>query len=262
MEAIHLLPKTKLRSGGAEHALGRPLGRFLFVMERYNKILEKNKREIVLLRGSGCVYRKCAFCDYHTDKCSDQEANYALNSQVLGRVTGEFGDLEVINSGSVFELDPRTLALVRQICLEKEISTIHFESHYLYRDRIPALRQEFSPFRLKMKLGLETFDWDFRENVLKKGIPEQDAALISRHFDEANLLFGIKGQTRESMERDIALGLSHFERLCVNIMCRNTTSVRPDDQVISQFLEHIYPKYKDDERIDILIQNTDFGVGD
>lgn len=168
MEAIHLLPKTKLRSGGAEHALGRPLGRFLFVMERYNKILEKNEREIVLLRGSGCVYRKCAFCDYHTDKCSDQEANYALNSQVLGRVTGEFGDLEVINSGSVFELDPRTLALVRQICLEKEISTIHFESHYLYRDRIPALRQEFSPFRLKMKLGLETFDWDFRENVLKK----------------------------------------------------------------------------------------------
>ena len=161
MEAIHLLPKTKLRSGGAEHALGRPLGRFLFVMERYNKILEKNEREIVLLRGSGCVYRKCAFCDYHTDKCSDQEANYALNSQVLGRVTGEFGDLEVINSGSVFELDPRTLALVRQICLEKEISTIHFESHYLYRDRIPALRQEFSPFRLKMKLGLETFRLGF-----------------------------------------------------------------------------------------------------
>ena len=88
MEAIHLLPKTKLRSGGAEHALGRPLGRFLFVMERYNKILEKNEREIVLLRGSGCVYRKYAFCDYHTDKCSDQEANYALNSQVLGREIG------------------------------------------------------------------------------------------------------------------------------------------------------------------------------
>lgn len=233
-----------------------------FVMERYSRILKKRKREIVLLRGSGCVYRRCAFCDYHTDRCPDEEANFSLNSQVLGRVTGEFGELEVINSGSVFELDSRTLALIRQICLEKGISTIHFESHYLYRNRIPALRREFSPFRLRLKLGLETFDYDFRENVLKKGIPERDAALLSRHFDEANLLFGIRGQTLESMERDITLGLSCFQRLCVNIMCRNTTAIQPDEHVISLFLEHLYPKYRDDDRIDILIQNTDFGVGD
>lgn len=98
------------------------------------------------------------FCDYHLDSCPDEAANYALNREVLSRVTGEFGDLEVINSGSVFELDARMLALIRQICREKGIATIHFESHYLYRDRIPALRQEFSGFQLKMKLGLETFD--------------------------------------------------------------------------------------------------------
>ncbi len=231
-------------------------------MERYSEILEKRKREIVLLRGSGCVYRKCAFCDYHTDKCADPCANFALNSQVLARVTGRFGDLEVINSGSVFELDARTLALIRRICHEKGISTIHFESHYLYRDRIPALRQEFSGFRLKMKLGLETFDWAFREHVLKKGIPEQEPALIARGFDEANLLFGIKGQTLASMERDMSLGLACFERICVNIMCPNTTPVKPDEHVISVFMDEIYPKYRDDERVDILIQNTDFGVGD
>lgn len=128
------------------------------MMERYSEILEKRKREIVLLRGSGCVYQKCAFCDYHTDRCADAQANYVLNSQVLANVTGRFGDLEVINSGSVFELDARTLSLIRQICREKGIATIHFESHYLYRDRIPALRQEFSGFQLKMKLGLEAFD--------------------------------------------------------------------------------------------------------
>lgn len=256
-----MFPKTKLRRKGAEYALGRPLGAF-FVMERYSKILEKRKREIVLLRGSGCAYRRCAFCDYHTDRCSDEEANFSLNSHVLSMVTGEFGDLEVINSGSVFELDSRTLALIRQICLEKEISTIHFESHYLYRNRIPALRREFSPFQLKLKLGLETFDYDFRENVLKKGIPETDISLLSQNFDEANLLFGIQGQTLASMERDIELGLSCFQRLCVNIMCRNTTAILPDEQVVSLFLEHLYPKYKDDSRIDILIQNTDFGVGD
>lgn len=237
------------------------MGRF-FIMERYSKIQEKRKREIVLLRGRGCVYRKCAFCDYHTDRCADEDANFALNSQVLGRVAGEFGDLEVINSGSVFELDSRTMALIKQICREKQISTIHFESHYLYRDRIPALREEFSDFQLKLKLGLETFDWEFRENVLKKGIPEKEPASIARGFDEANFLFGLGGQTVASMERDIELGLSCFERICVNIMCPNTTAVAPDGHVISLFLKEIYPRYKDDDRVDILIQNTDFGVGD
>lgn len=36
-------------------------------MERYSVITNKNPREIVLLRGSGCKWRRCAFCDYHLD---------------------------------------------------------------------------------------------------------------------------------------------------------------------------------------------------
>lgn len=231
-------------------------------MERYSKILEKRKREIVLLRGSGCIYKKCTFCDYHSDKCSSEAENFALNSDVLKNITGEFGDLEVINSGSVFELDDKTIELIKTICKEKGISTIHFESHYLYKNKIPALRQEFKDFDLKMKLGLETFDYDFRENTLKKGIKEKDAKTISEYFDEANFLFGINGQSIHSMEQDIRLGLDYFERICINIMCENTTKIKPDKQVISDFLNGIYPKYKDNERIDILINNTDFGVGD
>lgn len=231
-------------------------------MERYAKILAKRPREIVLLRGSGCVYKKCAFCDYYTDSCKDAEANFMLNGQVLSNVTGEFCELEVINSGSVFELDNDTLALIKRVCYQKNIKTIHFESHYLYRDRIPALREEFSDFSLKMKLGLETFDNDFREKVLKKGINEADIKTICRDFDEANFLFGIKGQSVASMRRDIELGLENFERICVNVMCKNSTSIAPDGEVINAFLQEIYPKYKDDDRVDILINNTDFGVGD
>ena len=81
-------------------------------MERYSIINEKNSREIVLLRGSGCVYRKCIFCDYYTDRCSDEDENFRLNKAVLEKVTGIFGDLEVINSGSVFELDKKTLDFI------------------------------------------------------------------------------------------------------------------------------------------------------
>ena len=170
--------------------------------------------------------------------------------------------MEVINSGSVFELDKNTLDYIKEICRRKNIGTLHFESHYLYRDRIPKLRQDFSDFTLKMKLGLETFDFDFRERVLKKGIDEADPKIISRNFEEANFLFGIKGQTKETMERDISLGLEFYRRICINIMCKNTTSIVPDKKVISDFMTLLYPKYKDNERIDILINNTDFGVGD
>ena len=231
-------------------------------MDRYSKILTKRKREIVLLRGRGCVYGKCPFCDYHLDRCGDEDANYTLNRDVLGQVTGEFADLEVINSGSVFELDEKTLALIGEICLRKKISTIHFESHYLYRAQIPALRQRFREFDLKMKLGLETFDRSFREQVLKKGIPDEDPMIISRHFQEANFLFGIRGQTLTSMEHDIETGLAWFERICLNIMCPNTSPIHPDRDVISVFMDNLYPKYRDNARVDILIENTDFGVGD
>lgn len=231
-------------------------------MERYSKITEKRKREIVLLIGKGCVYKKCTFCDYHMDKCSDEEQNYRLNRQVLTNVTGEYGDLEVINSGSVFELDKNTLSLIKAVCLQKNISVIHFESHYLYKDRIPDLRKDFSGFSLRMKLGLETFDYELRENMLKKGIPEADPKIISEYFDEANFLFGITGQSTASMKKDIETGLLYFERICVNLMCPNSTSVVPDKKVIEAFMNELYPKYRDNERIDILINNTDFGVGD
>lgn len=231
-------------------------------MERYNIIQEKNKREIVLLRGSGCIYKKCTFCDYYTDSCKNPQENYILNKSVLEQITGQYGNLEVINSGSVFELDGKTIDLIKHICREKKISTIHFESHYLYRNRIPALREDFSEFKLKIKLGLETFDYAFRENILRKGINEKNPETIAKNFDEANFLFGISGQTAESMKRDIELGLKYFERICLNIMCDNTTSVLPDKAVIQAFIEQLYPIYKDNKRVDILINNTDFGVGD
>lgn len=230
-------------------------------MERYSIILEKNPREIVLLRGKGCMYRKCSFCDYHLDRGEDAE-NYILNREVLSHVTGNYHQIEIINSGSVFELDPRTMELIRGICREKGIDTIHFESHWLYREHLKKLREEFAGFTLKMKLGLETFDADFRENVLKKGIPERDPAKIAEGFEEANFLFGISGQTLESMKRDLELGLRYFERICVNIMCENSTPVRPDPDVIRAFCENLLPLYRSDQRVDILLNNTDFGVGD
>lgn len=63
------------------------------------------------------------------------------------------------------------------------------------------------------------------------------------------------------MQKDIETGLKYFERICINIMVENTTPIRPDQEVIRLFVEQIYPKYKENQRVDILLQNTDFGVG-
>ena len=42
-------------------------------MERYNRITNKNQREIVLLKSRPCAWGKCRFCDYIDDNSRDRE---------------------------------------------------------------------------------------------------------------------------------------------------------------------------------------------
>ena len=232
-------------------------------MERYSIIKEKNPREIVLLRGCGCSWRRCRFCDYHLDFSANAQANYALNQRELAKVTGIYQKLEVINSGSFTDLDQNTMALIQEICISKDIKEIHFECHWNDRAAIKALRAGFAALGIavKVKIGVETFDPLFRESYLDKGITATDPAEIAADFDECCLLFGLPGQSRESMERDIETGLTHFERICINIMTENGQPIKPDPAVIEIFLKELYPKYMRNPRMDILLDNTDFGVG-
>lgn len=233
------------------------------LLTRYSEITEKNKREIVLLRGSGCKWRRCTFCDYHLDFSPDEDDNYALNQKVLAKVTGKYGRLEVINSGSFVDLDTGTLQDIINICVEKKIKVVHFECHWIHREAAAALRRTFEAhdIHVNIKIGVETFDSQFREQVLLKGIDEASPSKIAAYFDEVCLLFGLAGQTKDSMQCDIETGLAHFDRVCINIMVENTTKIRPSPPVIDIFIKELYPLYKDNERIDILLNNTDFGVG-
>lgn len=232
-------------------------------MSRYSTIIDKNPREIVLLRGSGCRWKRCTFCDYHLDSSPDVHANYLLNKEVLSHVTGTFGTLEVINSGSFPDLDNDTMTEIKAVCLRRGITRLHFECHWMHRKQIPALREYFAAAKieLKLKIGIETFDAAYREEILHKGLTEPDPAVIAEHFQECCLLFGLAGQSITSMKKDIDTGLAWFERVCINIMVENTTAIKPDANVIRGFIREIYPLYKDNGRVDILLNNTDFGVG-
>ncbi|MCD8125537.1 MAG: radical SAM protein [Lachnospiraceae bacterium] len=232
-------------------------------MQRYAKITEKNPREIVLLRGQGCRYRRCTFCDYYEDASPDAAENLRINRQALAQVTGEYGALEAINSGSFTELDPATVDCLEATCRERGIHTLHLECHWLYRRDIPAMRRRFQEagVTLRIKQGVETFDSVYRERVMKKGIRETDPAKIAEGFDECCLLFGLPGQTAESMRADVETGLAHFDRVCVNLMTENGALLQPDAAVRACFLRDVEPLYRENPRVDILRENTDFGVG-
>lgn len=231
---------------------------------RYSVIQEKNPREIVMLVGNGCKWKKCRFCDYHLDSSPDEAFNYEINKGVLNCVTGKYNQLEVINSGSFVDLDINTMNLIKKICIDKKINKIHFECHWMHRDKVNDLKKMFETIGVKLvvKLGVETFDYDLREHILIKGIDEKNPEIIAMYFDEINLLQGLSGQTVHSMCDDIEVGLKYFERVCVNIMVENGMPIKPDKEVIEEFIRYVYPLYKDNVRVDILIENTDFGVGE
>lgn len=183
-----------------------------------------------------------------------------LNAQVLSQVTGEFGVLEVINSGSCFELPEETLALIRKIIKEKQIQRLFFESHWMYRNRLHKMR-DFMQIPIVFKIGVETFDYDFRENYLNKHADFHSAEEVSRYFDSPCLMVGIKGQTREMIDYDIEMLKQHFKLGTINIFTNNSTDVKRDPQLVDWFMNK-YAYLLEDPRVEVLYEKTDFGVGD
>ncbi len=229
-------------------------------MDRYSKITNKNQREIVLLKAYPCVWGKCRFCDYIDDNSRDKEGMLSLNREVLSHVTGEFGVLEVINSGSCFELPKETLEDIRTIVRKKHIQKLFFEAHWIYRNRLDEMR-EFFGIPIVYKTGAETFDYDFREHYLNKHADFQDAGELSRYFDSPCLMVGIKGQTKEMIRNDIALLKQYFKLGTINVFTNNTTDVKRDEELVRWFLDE-FGYLEDDPSVEVLYENTDFGVGD
>ena len=171
-------------------------------MERYSRITDKNKREIVLLRAFPCVWGKCTFCDYIEDNGRDEAEMVRENREALKEITGEFGVLEVINSGSCFELPKETLEDIRTVVRLKNIKRLIFESHWIYRKRLQEMRDYFG-IPVTYKMGVETFDYDFREKVLNKHADFKTPMEAAEYFDSICLMVGIHGQTKELIRNDI-----------------------------------------------------------
>ncbi|WP_419741472.1 radical SAM protein [Paraclostridium dentum] len=229
-------------------------------MDRYSEINNKNKREIVLLKGFPCVWGKCSFCDYTLDNDNDEDDMNRLNFEVLENVTGKYKVLEVINSGSCFELPKDTLDRIKSIIIEKNIEKLFLESHWCYKNRLDEMRSFFN-IPIIFKTGVESFDYNFRNNFLKKNAKFKTVDELKAYFDSPCMMVGIKGQTKEMIDRDMDIVLNNFEHATINVFINNTSSIKRDEELVTWFKE----KYKfldENEKIEVLYNNTDFGVGE
>lgn len=229
-------------------------------MDRYSEITNKNKREIVLLKGFPCVWGKCSFCDYTLDNDSNEEEINNLNFEVLEKVTGKYKVLEVINSGSCFELPKKTLQKIKEVIEKNKIEKLFLESHWCYKNRLDEMRMFFN-IPIVFKIGVESFDYNFRNDFLQKNAKFKSIDELKTYFDSPCMMVGIKGQTKEMIKKDMEIILNNFEHATVNVFVNNTTEVKRDEELVKWFRKE-YKFLAENEKIEVLYNNTDFGVGD
>ena len=227
-------------------------------MERYVIIHTILPREFVLLQGTGCRWKKCTFCDYHAD-VSDNP--FTVNKGVLAQVQGVYGVLDVINSGSAMELDEQTIAMIKEVVQEKQIHTLWFEAHYMYRHKLAKFAEQFDGVEVKFRCGVESFDGSLRQQWNKGIAVSVTAQDVAKHFQGVCLLCCTQGDSKERILKDIALAEQYFEYASVNVFCENSTSVKRDNALAKWFVEEVYPNLKDSSKIEVLVENTDLGVG-
>ena len=159
------------------------------------------------------------------------------------------------------ELDEETISLIREVVREKHIHTLWFEAHYMYRKKLADFAQQFAPATVKFRCGVETFSPTLRGHW-KKGIPtDVTAEDVAKYFQGVCLLCCTEGESREHILTDIDLARQHFEYFSVNVFCNNSTSVRQDKALAQWFASEVYPQIKEDPKIEVLMENTDLGVG-
>lgn len=229
-------------------------------MQRYSRVSDKIPREIVLLKSYPCLYGKCSFCNYILDNSTRLEEIIAVNQEVLQSISGEFGVLEVLNSGSIFELPALILDSIRQIVNEKNIRILYFEAYYAYRKRLEEMRKFFAGQEIRYRIGIETFDDEFRARVLNKPFSTKNIAKLAQEFYACCLLICIQGQTKDQILTDINLAQRYFGEITINVFIDNGTVVKRDEELVRWFIQDVYPRLKDIPNLEILIDNKDLGV--
>lgn len=229
-------------------------------MQRYSIVENKIPREILLLKSFPCLYGKCSFCNYILDNSTSLVEIESTNYDIIDKITGQFGVIEVLNSGSVFELPNSILEVIKEKVDKLKIHTIYFETYYGYRKRLQEIRDYFPNQEIRFRIGIETFDDEFRERVLNKPFPTDNLSDLANQFYACCLLICVTGQTKEQIINDIKIAQENFQEITVNVFINNDTKVTRDESLVQWFVNDVYPNIKNTVNMEILIDNKDLGV--
>src|SRR5262245_13256795 len=218
---------------------------------RYSRITHKLPREIVLLRGLPCVWSRCTLCDYINDNTTDMNEIRRVADEELRKITGEFGRLEVINSGSIQELPLEIRERIRDLIAARGIREFICESYWSYRKTFDETRAFFGvPTRIK--IGIETFDDRLRNEVLNKSMHFRSPEEVAQLTDTICLMVGFRGQTHDTVRRDIDILLNKFRYGCVNLFTENTKSAGLMDEDIKAWFREEFGWLNEHPNIEVL----------
>jgi hypothetical protein len=131
----------------------------------------------------------------------------------------------------------------------------------MYRKKLTEFAKQFFPVQVKFRCGVETFDVELRDRW-KKGIPSSVTPEdVAQYFQGVCLLCCTQGESKEHIMKDIETAKKHFEYFSVNVFCNNCTPVKQDAELAQWFAREVYPQIKDVDGIEVLMENTDLGVG-
>ncbi len=227
---------------------------------RYAKYTGKLPREVLLLRGLPCIWSRCSFCDYIDDNTTDLALIERVADENLAKVTGEFGRLMVVNSGSIQELPLPVRKRIRDLMKARGIREFWTESYWAYRKDYEATRRFFE-VDTHLFLGVETFDDRLRNEVLNKSMHWSGPDEVAAATDSICLMIGFRGQTPEIIRRDIDLLLGKFKYGIVNLFTENRLSDGLMDEDIKAWFKEKFAWLENEPNVNVLWRNTDFGIG-
>jgi hypothetical protein len=159
------------------------------------------------------------------------------------------------------ELDAQTIEMIKEVVKERNIHTLWFEAHYMYKNQLARFAEQFDGVEVKFRCGVESFDGNLREQWQKGIAAHVTVEDVAKYFQGVCLFCCSEGDSKERILRDIALAEQYFEYASVNVFCENTTTVKRDDELAKWFVEEVFPNLRESKKIEILINNTDLGVG-
>ena len=229
-------------------------------LQRYGRYEGHHPREVVLLKGLPCVWSRCSFCDYIDDNTTDEAEIQRVADEELAKVTGQYGRLQVINSGSIQELPLSVREQIKRLMAERGIADFWTESYWAYRKDYEATRRFFD-VETHLFLGVETFDERLRNGVLNKSMHWDSPDDVAAATDSICLMIGFRGQTREIIRRDIDILRTKFRYGIINLFTENRLSEGLMDEEIKIWFREEFARLDDEPNLNILWHNTDFGVG-